>query len=293
MKNILILGGTRFLGLELIDLLKNEDINLFIASRKEIKVDNFIKIDRKNQNDLNNLFSKYDFEFVIDFINYSGLDSIKLLKSLKLQKTPPKLILISTVYIYSNPIDLETNSEFVEKSFNPLNHDTSFIDRPNVSYSQGKRDMECYCTQNYNFQNLVILRFPIILGYNDYTKRTHFYAEIIKNKNKINPINIYKKSCYIFSFEAAKSILNFINSEHHGIFNIAFNSISEFDLFNIYCKYYKIEIDSLLNGKMELVKTPFSTTNDFIVNSNRYNSLFPTNLDFKKSLERELTKITL
>ena len=100
MKNILILGGTRFLGLELIDLLKNEDINLFIASRKEIKVDNFIKIDRKNQNDLNNLFSKYDFEFVIDFINYSGLDSIKLLKSLKLQKTPPKLILISTVYIY-------------------------------------------------------------------------------------------------------------------------------------------------------------------------------------------------
>ena len=72
------------------------------------------------------------------------------------------------------PTDIDCDSLFKEVSFNPLKHDNSILDRPDVTYSEGKRDMESYCIKNYKMINLVILRFPIILGANDYTNRTNF-----------------------------------------------------------------------------------------------------------------------
>ena len=63
MKNILVLGGTRYLGLEFIDILNEKNIKLFVASRKKIPTQNFIYIDRKNQDDLVNLFLA-DFDLI-------------------------------------------------------------------------------------------------------------------------------------------------------------------------------------------------------------------------------------
>ena len=51
MKNVLVIGGTKYLGLELINILDKSKINFFVASRKKIEVNNFIKIDRKSQNE--------------------------------------------------------------------------------------------------------------------------------------------------------------------------------------------------------------------------------------------------
>jgi nucleoside-diphosphate-sugar epimerase len=181
MRNVLVLGGTKYLGLELIKLLNESNIHFFVASRKKINIENFIKIDRKNQEDLNQLFRDYQFDVVVDFINYSGFDSELLLNSMKQQEIAPKLILISTTYTYSLPLEINCNSVYDEMSFNPLDFKYSLKDRPQLSYAEGKRNMESYCSKNYRNDKLVILRFPIILGYNDYTERTHFYIDKIKN----------------------------------------------------------------------------------------------------------------
>jgi hypothetical protein len=71
--------------------------------------------------------------------------------------------------------------------------------------------MESYSVDNYYNDKLVILRFPIILGANDYTQRTSFYSSLIKEEKSINPRNVHSKSNYIFSSEAAHAILNFVN----------------------------------------------------------------------------------
>jgi len=291
MKNILVIGGTKYLGLEFIKLLDKSKINFFVASRKKIEVENFIKIDRKNQNDLDKLFIDNQFDIVIDFINYSGLDSKILLKSISKQSKPPKLILISTVYTYALPIEIDSNSLFKEVSFNPLKYDNSIKDRPHVTYSEGKRDMESYCIKNYNIDKLVILRFPIILGANDYTKRTHFYIDKIKNGTQINPKNIYKKNSYIFSNEAANSIFNFVYNENYGIFNVSYNAISEYDLFKLFCNYFNFEIDSLINSSADSLNTPFTSNYDFIVDNSKYYSFFPMTTTFENALIRELSKI--
>jgi nucleoside-diphosphate-sugar epimerase len=291
MKNVLVIGGTKYLGLEFIKILDKRKINFFVASRKKIDVNNFIEIDRKNQNDLDQLFIDNQFDVVIDFINYSGLDSEILLNSLSKQIKPPKLILISTVYTYALPTDIDCDSLFKEVSFNPLKHENSNLDRPDVTYSEGKRDMESYCIKNYRNDKLVILRFPIILGANDYTNRTQFYINKIKNRSQINPININNKSCYIFTYEAANSIVNFVNNEKHGIFNVSYKAISEFNLIKLYCNYFNFKIGSLINFSIESSDTPFSSNYDFIVDNNKYHNNFPLKDTFENALNRELSKI--
>ena len=290
MKQILILGGTKYLGLEFVKLLNKSKIKFFVASRKEIEVENFIKIDRKNQGDLDQLFIDNQFDVVVDFINYSGLDSKILINSINQQKKIPKLILISTVYTYEMPLEIKCDSVYDENSFNARKYKYSIIDGPQVSYAEGKRNMESYCIQNYRNDKLVILRFPIILGSNDYTQRTHFYIAKIKNNIKINPNNVLKKSCYIFSAEAAKSILNFVDSNHWGIYNVSLDAISEFDLIKLFCNYYNLKIDSLLSSNIETTNTPFTSNFDFIVDNSKYNSLSPMNIEFETALNRELLK---
>ena len=291
MKNVLVIGGTKYLGLELIKILDKSKIIFFVASRKRIEVDNFIKIDRKSQNDLNKLFIDNQFDVVIDFINYSGLDSEILLNSISKQIKIPKLILISTVYTYALPTDIDCDSIFKESSFKPLYYKNSILDRPDVTYSEGKRDMESYCIKNYSNNKLVILRYPIILGDNDYTNRTNFYIDKIKNRSQINPININTKSSYIFTSEAANSIVNFIKNEKHGIFNVSYDAISELNLIKLYCAYFDIKIESFINSSIESTATPFSSNYDFIVDSNKYHNLHPTKNTFEGALNRELSKI--
>lgn len=291
MKNVLVIGGTKYLGLEFIKILDKSKINFFVASRKKIEVDNFIKIDRKSQNELDKLFIDNQFDVVIDFINYSGLDSKILLNSLRKQIKPPKLILISTVYTYALPTEIDCDSLFKEDSFNPLKYKNSILDRPDVTYSEGKRDMESYCIKNYRNDKLVILRFPIILGANDYTNRTQFYINKMKNRRQINPININNKSCYVFTNEAANSIVNFVNNEKHGIFNVSYKAISELNLIKLYCNYFNFKIESLINFSIESSDTPFSSNYDFIVDNNKYQNIFPLKNTFENALNRELSKI--
>ena len=97
MRNILVLGGTRYLGLEFINILNEENIKLFVASRNKIPTHNFIHIDRKNQDDLDNLFKNIQFDVVIDFINFSlpepsdvGISIINYMGQLVLQNSDKK-----------------------------------------------------------------------------------------------------------------------------------------------------------------------------------------------------------
>jgi len=288
----LVLGGTRYLGLEFIKILNEENVKFFVASRNKIPTQNFIYIDRKNQNDLDSLFKNIQFDVVIDFINFSLPDSEKLLYALRFQIKPPKLILISTTYIYDNPLQIEKDSIFNENGFLPSKHKLFGLDRPEISYSNGKKDMESYSVDNYYNDKLVILRFPIILGANDYTQRTSFYSSLIKEEKSINPRNVHSKSNYIFSSEAAHAILNFVNEDLRGIYNVSFNSISEYDFISIICNFHRYKINLLINEGNEMTNTPFTNMFDFKIDSIKYQTLFPFNNSFVECFNRELLKIS-
>lgn len=291
MKKVLILGGTKFVGIELLKLLNDENIDYYVASRKKIQVKHFIFFDRKNSNDLNKLFFEYNFDVIIDFISYSSLDSKILVDSLKYNNRKPKLIVISSTYVYSQPKRLLSNSLFRENQFEPKFFSYTLNDRLNINYSDGKREMESYLINNYYNDKLVILRFPIILGYNDYTKRTQFYSNKIIDNQYYNPQNINSISNYIFPFEASLSIRNFILYENIGIFNVASDDISEYELISIYCDFFKISINNLIDKNLDFNESPFYLPYDFKIDSSKYNSIFNEKFNLENSLIRELSKI--
>lgn len=291
MKRVLIIGGTRYLGIELLKFINEDEYEIFIASRKDIGHNNFVKIDRKNQKDLNDLFKNTQYDFVIDFICYSAFDANLLWNAIQIQKNIPKLILISTVYTYGSPLEIKSNLFCDEMSFQANYSLNSFIDRPSVSYIKGKKDMECFFNKKIQKEKLTILRFPIILGANDYTQRTHFYYNLIKEGVSINPNKIKSKSSYIFAIEAAKSIFNFIKNDDYGTYNIAFDSISEEELIGLYCDYFNKTENYIVNYNLESVNTPFTTNFDFNIVSKKYLSKYPFELEFRDCLFRELLKI--
>jgi nucleoside-diphosphate-sugar epimerase len=292
-KKILVIGGTRFLGIEFIKLINQDHYEMFVASRKEIKTANFRLIDRKSQADINKLFSESQYDVVIDFICYSSMDADILYNALLLQNRMPKLILISTVYTYCHPLENKMNNTFNEEMFDAAIEIKSLRDRSEVSYSLGKREMEGFFSKRISKEKLVILRFPIILGANDYTQRTHFYINLIKNRQRINPTKINIKTNYIFAHEAANAILNFTVSNEYGTYNVAFESISERDLIENFCNYFEVPIDQLVDNTLLEVETPFTNCFDFIIDSTRYSSKFPFKTSFQSALIRELSKIAI
>jgi len=89
------------------------------------------------------------------------------------------------------------------------------------------------------------------------------------------------------------SILNFVVNDYYGIYNVCFESISEFELINKFCEYYNLDIELLLTTNIDSINTPFTSNFDFIINNKKYNSIFPFKSDFNDSLTRELSKIEI
>ena len=48
---------------------------------------------------------------------------------------------------------------------------------------------------------------------------------------------------------------------------MSFNSISEYDLISIICKFHRYNINFLINDKIEITKTPFTNLFDFEIDS--------------------------
>lgn len=288
MLNVLILGGTKYVGLKYFNILKANNFNIYVASRNNNSSQNFIQIDRKNSFDLENIFKRIEFDVVVDFINYSSSDCAVLLNSLALQKKPPRLILISTTYVYESPLSIQRHSLFREINFDPFNHNIKSIDSHKISYAEGKKDMESYAVTNYYFDKLSILRFPIILGPNDYTKRTIFYSNLISNRLSINPKSIFNEGNYIFSHEAAEAIKNITIDNLSGIFNVCMPSITEDKLISKICKCHNYDKSSLLNSKLEESTTPFTNLFDFKVDSSLYTSIYTLENSYDFCLDRDL-----
>lgn len=293
MKNILILGGTKYLGLEFYKIISNhKDFSISVASRGIIEGSDQKFIDRKDKNDLKNLLLEKKYDIIIDFICYSGSDAILLKDAIDKSNSNPHLIIISSIYVYGAPDRLTEHRIFSEEDFKAQDYFYFNKDRPEVSYLEGKRQMEAFFTQNYYQENLSIVRFPIILGHNDYTGRTRFYSDLIVENKKINPLFIENASNYIFTDEAANSLLLFCKEVIAGTFNIGIpERISEYELLNLYCEYFNKNIHSIYNKNLQTIKTPFTCPYNYIINSTKFNEKMKISESYKRFLFRELDLI--
>lgn len=179
MKKILIFGGTRFFGKRLVESLLEAGHDVTIATRG-LTVDPFgstVKravVDREDEGQLQKVLEGESYDVVYDSLCYSPNAAKTICKVL--YNKVKRYIVTSSMAVYEPSLSLK------ESDFNPYEHPIVYGERKDFSYSEGKRLVESVLFQHATFP-VIAVRFPVVIGENDYTKRLWFYVEnIIKRK---------------------------------------------------------------------------------------------------------------
>lgn len=212
---VLVLGGTRFFGIHMVNSLLNKGHNVTIATRGKAS-DNFGKkveriiIERTNPDCLSEVLGNQYFDVVCDNIAYCSNDVKYLLESLKCER----YVMTSSASVYINQHLNTTESEF-----NPFSYPLKWCSRPDYPYDEIKRQAECALFQVYNQFSSVAVRFPFVVGEDDYTKRLYFYVEQTVKGSPMNLDNLNAQIGFIRSSEAGNFLSWVVEQEFTGSIN--------------------------------------------------------------------------
>jgi len=220
MKNILVLGGTRFFGRKLVELLIEAGHNVTIITRGQTgnpfgeKVEHIIA----NRLDKSELAHKVDgrfFDIVYDNICYSPNEAYEFCEVFNGKIN--KLVFTSTLSTY-----VADGKEKSEMDFDPYNYQICLGDKEDFDYGEGKRQAEAVLYKYAQFPVLAV-RFPIVMGEDDYTQRLHFHVERIANEEPIGFVNMNAEMSFIQATEAAQFLKWAGFEEIEGPFNATAN----------------------------------------------------------------------
>jgi len=187
--NILILGGSQFVGKNFVDYVSiNSDYNLILANRGITKTPD-ISINRDNEKDCSNLKNK-EYDVVVDFSCYDLNQFKNTYQYLKFNR----YIFISTSAVEAIPFQ-NVSPDMYEM----------------VRYAHSKKECEDFIVNN--IKNYSIIRPCYIVGKDDYTNR--FY----KKDNKYYWNNGLELTYYIEADILSKLIFNQLNNSSNTIVN--------------------------------------------------------------------------
>ncbi|QDZ98123.1 NAD-dependent epimerase/dehydratase family protein [Lysinibacillus fusiformis] len=199
--NILVLGGTRFFGKKLVELCieNGHDVTILTRGQSGNPFGTAVKqliVDRDNHDALENALAHTTWDIIYDNICYSPNEAHTICELLK-GKTK-KLVFTSTLSTYE--VDGKMKKE---EDFDPYHYQILMGDREEFSYGEGKRQAEAVLFKEASFP-VVAVRFPIVMGEHDYTRRLHFHVERILHDQPISLPNIDAQMSYITDEEAAE-----------------------------------------------------------------------------------------
>lgn len=201
--NILIIGGSRFVGPLLVSklLMKGHKITIFNRGKIKSSYESGVKFIQGNRNDGFNI--KDNFDVVIDMCAYNGLHTERALNEL-------------SFYFYVN---FGTAASYRKTNNFPLGEDSPLGSWPLWgSYNKGK--VECEEVLRRSGINYATIRPVYILGANNYVNREKFIYSKIKNKSPIIlPGDGEAKIQFVFVEDVANSIAILTEKRIKGEFN--------------------------------------------------------------------------
>lgn len=213
--NILVIGGTRFFGIPMIEELLKSGHDVTIATRG-LSADSFgsrvkrLILDRTDAQSVRDALSGRHFDVIIDKLAYCSND----IKSVMDAADFDQYIQMSTTAVYE-PKHINT----VESDFDVLSKELIWCGRPDFPYAEIKRQAECALWQKYPDRNWIAVRYPFVIGRDDYTRRLLFYVDhVIHSK----PMHIDNPDCqmgFIRSDEAGKFLAFLAGKDFRGAVN--------------------------------------------------------------------------
>ncbi|MDO7904847.1 NAD-dependent epimerase/dehydratase family protein [Paenibacillus sp. JX-17] len=206
MKNILIMGGTRFFGKNLVErLLEKPDVQVTIATRGRTP-DPFgdrvqrLQLDRTQENSLIEAARTQKlWDVVYDNICYSPDEAMA---SVRVFEGRVKHYIVTSSHSVYDPQE----DPLVEEAFDPYTYPIQTGSTADFTYQEGKRQTEAILFQKANFP-VSAVRFPIVLGIDDYTERLHFHINHVRQQQPIGVPNRDAQISFIRSDEAADFLL--------------------------------------------------------------------------------------
>lgn len=261
MKKVLVLGGTRYFGRHLVEDLLAKNYDVTVASRGNIKTPfskevQFLHCDRKSAEELKKLAEAGPFDIIYDQICMSGIDAQIAIEAFR--DTCGKYVFTSTGSVY----DFKNDHLLIEGDFNPKDYPLNLM--PTNSYQENKRQAEVVMSLQKYFPATMV-RFPIVLGKDDYTERLKFHVQRIAEGREIYFSRPETKLAFISSFEAGK-FLSFIG-EHE--FSGPVNAVSDgiISLSELSFQIEKITGERLKRASRETAEnsSPFGSDTDFVL----------------------------
>lgn len=201
MRNILVLGGTRFFGKRLVKrLLQDEDTQVTLLTRG-LAGDDFgdrvirLAVDRSDAAALAAAVRDRHYDVVYDNICFSPDEAAAAARIFA--DTAGRYILTSSLSVYDSQPEMLYETDFDPKVY-PLQPGS----REDLGYQEGKRLAEAVLLQQNAFP-VAAVRFPIVLGTDDYTQRLHFHIEHIAGGRPLGIPNPDALISFIRSDEAA------------------------------------------------------------------------------------------
>ena len=204
MKKALVLGGTRFFGRRVVEKLLQDGVEVTLATRGTggnpfgTRV-HHLKVDRFDRGSMERTFQDGEWDVIFDQICFSpdeAYDAVEIFKD-----RTERYIFTSTLSVY----EMNNKGEKFEEDFDPSSYPIEFGRKEQFTYGEGKRLAEAVFTQHAPFP-VVMIRPPIVVGTDDYTRRLQFHTERIKAGKSIGLDTPEAKLSFVDSEELASFI---------------------------------------------------------------------------------------
>lgn len=212
---ILVIGGTRFFGIHMVEELLKSGHDITIATRGQA-ADLFgdkvkrITIERTNEESIKDAFKEKHYDVVIDKIAYCSNDIKYVMENISCDKY---------IYMSSTSVYKPKHMNTVETDFDGYSTDFVWCDRMAFPYEEIKRQAEYALWQEYQDKKWIAVRYPFAIGRDDYTKRLLFYVEHTMKSIPMNIDNLDYQMGYIRSDEAGKFIAFLVDKDVDGAIN--------------------------------------------------------------------------
>jgi len=213
--NILVIGGTRFFGIPMVNELLEKGYDVTIATRGKTS-DSFgsrvrrLVLQRTDEESVKAALKGTHYDVIIDKIAYCSNDIRYVMEHADCDQ----YIYMSSTSVYA-PKRINT----METDFDGTSKDFVWCDRKAFPYEEIKRQAEYALWQKYADKNWIAVRYPFTIGRDDYTKRLLFYVEHTMKSIPMYVDNLDCQMGFIHSDEAGKFIAFLVDKEVRGAIN--------------------------------------------------------------------------